>query len=113
MIFYHGISGTYGPTPFILWLCWRTGRPCFVPELPYVAMRLSPPSAIRTRVELVATMRRALWRHGFGATWEEFSDDDESADGEEWRRGRAVLVGHSLGAGPCSWTLRDAVSHFL
>lgn len=74
-----------------------------MPELPYVSMRLSPPSAIRTRVELVASARRMLWRHGFGVTFEENDDEDE-----EWRRGRAVVVGHSLGAGPVGWLLRDA-----
>ena len=105
----HGISGTYGPSPFVLFLQWCTGRAVFLPELPYVAMRLAPPSRIRTRLQTVAAVRRMLWRHGFGLT----SDDDESdgesvVDAEEWRRGRAVLVGHSLGAGPVGWCLRDA-----
>ncbi|KAK4057624.1 hypothetical protein OIO90_001271 [Microbotryomycetes sp. JL221] len=141
ILFFHGISGTYGPTPFLLYLCWRTGRPAFMPEMPYVAMRLSPPSAIRTRVEMVACCRRMLWRHGFGVTWEQgetnaddsfvssdeeqvIDDDDNSSvdsdlsetseiidnddEEEDWRRGRAIIVGHSLGGGPCSWILRDA-----
>lgn len=107
VIAFHGISGTYGPTPFLIYLQLKTGRAMFLPELPYVGMRLSPPSAIRTRVEMVAAMRRALWRHGHGATWEEDHDaeDDET---ERWRRGRAVLVGHSLGAAPVGWMLRSA-----
>ena len=53
---------------------------------------------------MVAAARRMLWRHGFGVTWPEDSDSEE----EDWRRGRAVIVGHSLGGGPCGWMLRDA-----
>lgn len=106
VVYAHGISGIYGPTPFILLLCWLTGRPMFIPELPYVAMRLSPPSAIRTRVQFVAAARRMLWRHGFGITFDDSAESDE--EDEDWRRGRAVFVGHSLGAGPIGWILRDA-----
>lgn len=133
-VFFHGISGTYGPTPFIIFLQRLTGRPFFVLEFPYVTMRLAPPSAILTRIETVAAVRRMLWRHGFGLTNDEDGEDDDGSstssseveeeegerrriggggEEEEWRRGRAVLVAHSLGSGPAGWVLRDAVSPLL
>ncbi|KAM0755386.1 hypothetical protein T439DRAFT_1951 [Meredithblackwellia eburnea MCA 4105] len=113
VIFFHGISGTYGPAPFIIFLRLLTGRPFFLPEFPYVTMRLSPPSAIITRRETVAAARRMLYRHGFGLTNILESDEEsvsghEDGDDDEWRRGKAILVGHSLGAGPVAWLLRDA-----
>ncbi|SCV68435.1 BQ2448_556 [Microbotryum intermedium] len=113
ILFFHGISGTYGPTPFILYLQYITGRPLLLPEFPYVTMRLSPPSAIRTRVETVAMARRALWRHGFGlanGTSDSLNanNDDDEDDEEDWRRARCVVVGHSLGGGTSGWILRDA-----
>jgi hypothetical protein len=56
-----------------------------------------------------------LYRHGYGLA---NGDDDDTVDGdadddEEWRKGKAVLCGHSLGGGPCAWVLRDAVSLFV
>ncbi|KDE09733.1 hypothetical protein MVLG_00135 [Microbotryum lychnidis-dioicae p1A1 Lamole] len=112
ILFFHGISGTYGPTPFILHLQYCTGRPVILPEFPYVTMRLSPPSAIRTRVETVAMARRALWRHGFGLANDTSDSVDpisgDEDDDEDWRRARCVVVGHSLGGGTSGWILRDA-----
>lgn len=106
-LFFHGISGTYGPTPFIIFLRWWTGRPFFVPEFPYVAMRLAGPSSIATRRETVALARKMLWRHGFVTKGRE-----EGEEKEEWRKGKVILVAHSLGGSPSAWVLRDAVSGF-
>lgn len=100
ILYLHGISGTYGCTPFIILIQWFTGRAVFVPEFPYVTMRLSSPSSILGRREISLAARRMLWRHGFGLTEEE---DEE----EDWRRGRVVIVAHSLGSGPAAWLLRD------
>lgn len=76
-------------------------------------MRLSPPSAILTRLEYVAAVRRMLWAHGFGLTSldadENDSDFDEEHDEEEWRRGKAIVIAHSFGTGAAAWLLRDAV----
>lgn len=98
--------GTYGSTLFLIDVRWKTGRPLFVPEFPYVTMRLRSPSAILTRRETVAATRRMLFRHGFGLTNTEVEEGEE----EEWRRGKAILLGHSLGSGPVTYVLRDAVS---
>lgn len=103
VLFFHGISGTYGPSIFIIFLRYCTGRPFFLPEYPYVTMRLAPPSSIVTRRETIAAARKMLWRHGFTVA-------DEGGEQEEWRKGKVILVGHSLGAGPCAWMLRDGVS---
>lgn len=72
-------------------------------------MRLNPPSTIFTRREMVAAVRRMLYRHGFGLTKNHDSRSDE--DFEEWRTAKAVLLAHSLGAGPVAWLLRDAVGY--
>ncbi|BGP12517.1 hypothetical protein JCM10213v2_000434 [Rhodosporidiobolus nylandii] len=107
LIFCHGISGLAVVTPFVLGLSWLSGRAIFIPELPYLSMRLSPPSAILTRLEYVATVRRMLWAHGFGLTSLDPTEDDESytssEDGEEWRRAKAVVVAHSFGTGAAAW----------
>jgi len=69
-----------------------------------------------------------LWRHGFGLTCldrdeddpEDYHEDDEEGDeaagtqgskrdaDEEWRRGKAIVVAHSAGAGMAGWLMRDA-----
>lgn len=107
----------------------RTGRAIFLPELPHVSMRLSPPSSILTRLEYVAAVRRMLWAHGFGLTCLERTDDDyasetesvldedevggaggQSRDDEDsWRRAKAIVVAHSFGTEAAAWLLRDAV----
>lgn len=88
-------------------------------------MRLSPPSAILTRLEYVAAVRRMLWAHGFGLTCLERDEDDlsddasvdghdsagrEKHDDESWRRAKAIVLAHSFGTGAAAWLLRDAVS---
>ncbi|GAA5864944.1 hypothetical protein JCM1840_005687 [Sporobolomyces johnsonii] len=123
IMFCHGISGAYGPAAFIIYLSWLTGRAVFVPEHPYLSMRLAPPSAVLTRLEYVASARRMLWRHGFGLTSLDADvDDPEDHDGgeveegrearaeedEEWRRGKCIVVAHSAGSGAAGWLLRDA-----
>ncbi|BGO92753.1 hypothetical protein NBRC10512_007872 [Rhodotorula toruloides] len=112
LVFCHGISGTFVLTPFLVCMSYLTGRAIFLPEVPYVSMRLSPPSAILTRLEYVAAVRRMLWAHGFGLTSldadENDSDFDEEHDEEEWRRGKAIVIAHSFGTGAAAWLLRDA-----
>ncbi|GAA5972032.1 hypothetical protein JCM21900_001394 [Sporobolomyces salmonicolor] len=123
IMFCHGISGTYGPAAFIIYLSWLTGRAIFVPEHPYLSMRLAPPSAVLTRLEYVASARRMLWRHGFGLTSLDADEDDpEDHDGdeveegrearaeedEEWRRGKCIVVAHSAGSAAAGWILKDA-----
>ncbi|GAA6006703.1 hypothetical protein JCM10207_005026 [Rhodosporidiobolus poonsookiae] len=113
IVFCHGISGIFTVTPFLLSLTRMTGRAVFIPTLPYISMRLSPPSSILTRLEYVAAARRMLWRHGFGLTSLDPTEDDESfagddSDEEDWRRAKAVIVAHSFGAGAAGWLLRDA-----
>ncbi|GAA6007314.1 hypothetical protein JCM11491_003086 [Sporobolomyces phaffii] len=132
VVFCHGISGTYGPSCFISLLSYLSGRAMFIPVHPYLSMRLSSPSTIITRLEYVASIRRMLWRHGFGLTCldrdeddpEDYDDgekDEEDATGaartgngtardpdEEWRRGKAIVVAHSAGAGMAGWLMRDA-----
>ncbi|GAA6032051.1 hypothetical protein JCM8097_003405 [Rhodosporidiobolus ruineniae] len=113
IVFCHGISGLFTVTPFVIGLSYFTGRALFIPELPYLSMRLSPPSAILTRLEYVAAVRRMLWAHGFGLTSLDPTPDDESWNGEqededEWRRAKCVVVAHSFGAGAAGWILRDA-----
>ncbi len=115
-MFFHGLSGTFGPAWFIIRLQRLTGRPMFVPEFPYLAMRHHSPAAILSPTEVVAAARRMIWRHGFGITDAPPPDDDEdnstqdgSDDGsDEWRRGKVILTGHSLGSGMMGWVLRDA-----
>lgn len=51
--------------------------------------------------------RGMMRRHGFGLEGEE---GEAEAEAEEWRKGKVVLVAHSLGSGPVAWLLRDAVS---
>lgn len=105
----------------------------FIPVHPYLSMRLSSPSTIITRLEYVAAIRRMLWRHGFGLTCLDRDEDDpedvheadddeaeieaRNAPGrhvqggdsdEEWRRGKAIVVAHSAGAGMAGWLMRDA-----
>jgi hypothetical protein len=105
----------------------------FIPVHPYLSMRLSSPSTIITRHEYVASIRRMLWRHGFGLTCldrdeddpEDYADDEEEEEmvdpkspkalkgakrdeDEEWRRGKAIVVAHSAGAGMAGWLMRDA-----
>ena len=99
----HGISGSYGPTPFILALSFLTGRPIFIQEHPYVTMKLALPSAILQRRHVVAGARRMMIRHGFGK-------GKDGGEGETGKEGKAVVVCHSMGAGPTAWLLRDAVS---
>ncbi|GJN92227.1 hypothetical protein Rhopal_005257-T1 [Rhodotorula paludigena] len=112
LVFAHGISGTFVTVPFLLALAATTGRAVFLPELPYISLRLSPPSAILTRLEYVAAVRRMLWAHGFGLTSLEADEDDEDYDekveDEEWRRAKAIVVAHSFGSGAAAWLLRDA-----
>ncbi|GAA6055997.1 hypothetical protein JCM3770_002134 [Rhodotorula araucariae] len=112
IVFAHGISGTFVTVPFLIALCAVSGRAVFLPEIPYVSMRLAPPSAILTRLEYVAAVRRMLWAHGFGLTSldadENDSDYDDELDDEEWRRAKAVVVAHSFGSGAAAWLLRDA-----
>ncbi|GAA5885353.1 hypothetical protein JCM3774_004559, partial [Rhodotorula dairenensis] len=104
-------------------------RAIFLPELPYLSMRLSPPSAILTRLEYVAAVRRMLWAHGFGLTCLEKDDDDDDDDDESsstngegegegghrrlleddsWRRAKAIVLAHSFGTEAAAWLLRDA-----
>jgi len=88
-------------------------------------MRLASPSSILTRLEYTASIRRMLWRHGFGLTCLEPDEDDpldlhddeqesrkkgeEEKEGEEeWRRAKAIVVAHSAGAGMAGWLMRDA-----
>ncbi|GAA5969090.1 hypothetical protein JCM11641_007464 [Rhodosporidiobolus odoratus] len=108
----HGISGLFVATPFLLGLSWLSGRAMFIPELPYLSMRLSPPSSILTRLEYVAAVRRMLWAHGFGLTSLDPTEDDESfvvgEDDEDWRRAKCIVVAHSFGSGAAGWLLRDA-----
>lgn len=116
ILFFHGISGTYGPTPFLLYQQWATSRPMFIPEFPYLTMRLYGPRAILSRKETVRGVRGMLRRHGFEVPRESRADDDDAEveeEEEEWRRGKVILMGHSLGSGPCAWILRDAVSRSL
>ncbi|GAA5981309.1 hypothetical protein JCM10908_004062 [Rhodotorula pacifica] len=127
LVICHGISGTFVITPFLLYLSRLSGRAIFLPELPYVSMRLSPPSAILTRLEYVAAVRRMLWAHGFGLTClERDEEDDDSADSvvgdeeeevggsrrtedeEPWRRAKAIVLAHSFGTEAAAWLLRDA-----
>ncbi|GAA5822814.1 hypothetical protein JCM10212_001752 [Sporobolomyces blumeae] len=140
LVFCHGISGIYGPACFLALMSWLSERAIFIPVLPYLSMRLSPPSAIITRHEYVASVRRMLWRHGFGLTcldpdeddpedWTEAEEEEERTreevdahariagrnglkeekEGEEeWRRGKAIVVAHSAGAGAAGWLMRDA-----
>ncbi|GAA5892045.1 hypothetical protein JCM6882_005675 [Rhodosporidiobolus microsporus] len=115
IVFCHGISGLFTVTPFVLGLTWLTGRATFIPELPYLSMRLSPPSQILTRLEYVSAVRRMLWAHGFGLTSldptsddESFAGDDDDGEEDEWRRAKCVVVSHSFGAGAAGWLLRDA-----
>lgn len=92
IVFMHGISGTYGPTPFILLLQYFTGRPIFIQEHPYVTMQLAAPSSILSRREVAAGAKRMLIRHGFVG---------------EGKMGKAVVVAHSLGGGTATWLMRD------
>ncbi|GAA5842988.1 hypothetical protein JCM11251_007306 [Rhodosporidiobolus azoricus] len=114
IVFCHGISGLFAVTPFVLGLSYLNGRAMFMPELPYLSMRLSPPSQMLTRLEYVSAVRRMLWAHGFGLTSLDPTSDDESFVGEvddgeeEWRRAKCVVVSHSFGAGAAAWLLRDA-----
>ncbi|GAA5861183.1 hypothetical protein JCM8547_008511 [Rhodosporidiobolus lusitaniae] len=120
IVFCHGISGLFTTAPFMIALSYLSGRAMFVPELPYLSMRLSPPSAILTRLEYVAAVRRMLWAHGFGLTsLDPLEGDEEEGDykvegrreeyNEEWRRAKCVVVAHSFGAvGGAAWLLRDA-----
>ena len=115
IMFFHGLSGTFGPAWFIIRLQRLTGRPMFVPEFSYLAMRHHSPAAILSPTEVVAAARRMVWRHGFGLTDappaedEDESSEDGTDDGsDEWRRGKVILCGHSLGSGFMGWLLRDA-----
>ncbi|BGP36481.1 hypothetical protein JCM10450v2_000381 [Rhodotorula kratochvilovae] len=112
VVFAHGISGTFVTVPFLIALSAVSGRAVFLPEIPYVSMRLAPPSAILTRLEYVAAVRRMLWAHGFGLTSldadENDSDYEDDLEDEEWRRAKAVVVAHSFGSGAAAWLLRDA-----
>ncbi|TNY23217.1 Proteophosphoglycan ppg4 [Rhodotorula diobovata] len=112
IIFAHGISGTFVTVPCLITLSWISGRAVFLPEIPYVSMRLAPPSTIFTRLEYVAAARRMLWAHGFGLSNLEPDEDDseyeEEQEVEQWRRAKAVLVAHSFGTGAAAWLLRDA-----
>ncbi|GAA5922325.1 uncharacterized protein JCM15063_003266 [Sporobolomyces koalae] len=132
IVFCHGISGTYGPSCFVAALACLSGRAVFIPIHPYLFMRLSPPSAILSRLEYVASIRRMLWRHGFGLTSLDADEDDpedvthDSDAGEragyagsakagqprdveeDWRRAKAIIVAHSAGAGMAGWLMRDA-----
>ena len=104
----HGISGSYGPTPFILMLSYFTGRAMFVQVQPYITMQLSLPSAILQRRHVVAGARRMLIRHGFGGVKVENGNGDLGLDGAEGVSEKVVVVCHSMGAGPTAWLLRDA-----
>jgi len=99
--------------PFLIALSSISGRAVFLPEIPYVSMRLAPPSTIFTRLEYVAAVRRMLWVHGFGLSHlepdEDDSDYEEDHEEEHWRRTKAVVVAHSFGTGAAAWLLRDAV----
>ncbi|KWU46885.1 hypothetical protein RHOSPDRAFT_31706 [Rhodotorula sp. JG-1b] len=131
LVICHGISGTFAITPFLLYLSHLSGRAIFLPELPHVSMRLSPPSSILTRLEYVAAVRRMLWAHGFGLTCLERTDEDDYAssetdsvtdededggaggqsrddDEDSWRRAKAIVVAHSFGTEAAAWLLRDA-----
>lgn len=90
-VFFHGMSGSYGPTPFLLALAWITGRPIFLPEYPIVFMRSASPRTIVAREETVAAIRFALTARGFD---------------------RCISVGHSLGTAPAAWLLHDCVRSF-
>lgn len=113
VVFCHGISGLFVAVPFAIALSWLSGRALFLPTLPYLSMRLAPPSAILTRLEYVAAVRRMLWAHGFGLTSVEPNDDDsvleDEDDEEDWRRAKAVVIGHSAGSAMVGWLCRDAV----
>ncbi|KPV78226.1 uncharacterized protein RHOBADRAFT_50720 [Rhodotorula graminis WP1] len=112
IVFAHGISGTFVTVPFLIALSSISGRAIFLPEIPYVSMRLAPPSTIFTRLEYVAAVRRMLWVHGFGLSHLEPDEDDSDYEGdheeEHWRRTKAVVVAHSFGTGAAAWLLRDA-----
>lgn len=58
---------------------------------------------------MVLGTRGMMRRHGFGLEAEEDGGEGEE-EGEEWRKGKLILVAHSLGSGPVAWLLRDAVS---
>ncbi|GAA5947093.1 hypothetical protein JCM3765_002150 [Sporobolomyces pararoseus] len=129
IVFCHGISGCYGPSCFLSYLSYLSGRAMFIPVHPYLSMRLSSPSTIITRLEYVASIRRMLWRHGFGLTclerdeddpedYHELDEEEDATEGashstgrdgdEEWRRGKCIVVAHSAGASMAGWLMRDA-----
>lgn len=102
IVFHHGLSGTYGPTPFLLSLLYQLSslkeeREIFIPEIPYLTMRLYKPAAILSRIEYVVGVREML---------REYRNRGER-EKEDSRR--VVLLAHSLGSVAAAWLCRDAV----
>ncbi|GAA98392.1 uncharacterized protein L969DRAFT_93013 [Mixia osmundae IAM 14324] len=87
IVYMHGMSGTYGPLAFIIMLARITGRPVFIPEFPYVMMRLHWPGLIIVRRQTALAVKAMLAARGFK---------------------QSIMVGHSLGSVPLAWLRHDA-----